>query len=202
MTHTISCCDFVCVCVCVSLFSERVVYRDIRPDNVGFDVRDDVKVFDFGLAKSLHPSLKSKESKDMYRLTAKTGSMPYMAPEVARGQPYNEKCDVFSYSFLVWEILAMAIALDANPSPTPQQYFTRIAVRGERPPIQRSDAWPVRTCAVLKDAWKANPHDRPDFARIAKLIQLDLRDITNDDSVTNRSTHMSMRSQHSLELEY
>lgn len=44
--------------------------------NIGFDVRGDVKVFDFGLCKDLDPRLKNKEGGG-YRLTGRAGSLPY-----------------------------------------------------------------------------------------------------------------------------
>lgn len=49
-----------------------------KPDNVGFDVRGDVKIFDFGLAKELDESKKLDDG--TYHLTADTGSLRYMAP--------------------------------------------------------------------------------------------------------------------------
>lgn len=48
--------------------------------NVGFDVRDDIKVFDFGLAKELREHLRCKDNSDLYNLTSDTGSPRYMAP--------------------------------------------------------------------------------------------------------------------------
>ena len=38
------------------LHKHSILYRDLKPANVGFDVRDDVKIFDFGLAKELSVS--------------------------------------------------------------------------------------------------------------------------------------------------
>jgi serine/threonine protein kinase len=56
-----------------------IIYRDLKPDNIGFDVRGDVKIFDFGLAKEINP--KKKLDDGTYNLTADTGSLRYMAPE-------------------------------------------------------------------------------------------------------------------------
>lgn len=52
------------------------------PTNQGFDFRGDVKVFDFGLCKSLSAKLKAREGYG-YRLTGRAGSLPYMAVSVA-----------------------------------------------------------------------------------------------------------------------
>lgn len=61
-----------CLCSC------SVIYRDIKPDNIGFDVRGTVKVFDLGLAKEIHPP---GGISGLYNLTGETGSPRYMSPE-------------------------------------------------------------------------------------------------------------------------
>ena len=64
------------------LHSKSIVYRDLKPDNLGFDVTGALKLFDFGLAKRMDPIDKSDDG--LYRLTGNTGSLRYMAPEVAK----------------------------------------------------------------------------------------------------------------------
>ena len=49
-----------------------------KKENIGFDIRGDVKVFDFGLVKSLDDHLKSKTGNG-YNLTGFTGSIPYVS---------------------------------------------------------------------------------------------------------------------------
>ena len=51
------------------LFS--IIYRDVKQENMGFDVRGDIKLFDFGLAKCLDGLQKTT---DGYLLTAHTGT--------------------------------------------------------------------------------------------------------------------------------
>ena len=58
---------------------DSVIYRDLKPDNIGFDVRGDVKLFDFGLAKEIDRSQVQRDG--LYKLTGDTGSPRYMAPE-------------------------------------------------------------------------------------------------------------------------
>ena len=52
------------------------MYRDIKPDNIGFDVRGDVKIFDLGLAKELGCSKNNGDG--TYNLTGDTGSPRYV----------------------------------------------------------------------------------------------------------------------------
>lgn len=66
----------------------RILHRDIKPQNVGFDIRGDIKIFDFGLAKELKPC--DREGKDQFRTSGLAGTRRYMAPEVAQVMPYGE----------------------------------------------------------------------------------------------------------------
>ena len=57
-----------------------------------FPQRGDIKIFDFGLARELRDSDRDPDNEGMFRLSNMTGSLRYMAPEVATiGTPYNSK---------------------------------------------------------------------------------------------------------------
>src|SRR3569832_2182130 len=157
-------------------YFNRLVYRDIKKENIGFDIRGDVKVFDFGLSKSLSPALKAKkDGKEVYgyNLTPRTGSIPFMAPEIAEALPYDEKCDVFSFAILLWEILAMKSAFRTFSR---RDYMERVVVHQERPLIYRK--WPPLTKLLLKEAWDNDPQKRPDMKRVAAILRGDLNSMT------------------------
>jgi serine/threonine protein kinase len=170
-----------------------LVYRDIKPENIGFDIRGDVKIFDFGLCKNLAPNLKSQGYG--YRLTGRAGSLPYMAPEVALMGTYDTKCDVFSFSILLWEIMSLA---PAYKDLSPTQFMENVVVKNERLAVPKT--WPPLTRLMLPEAWDVNPKSRPDMKRVAILIRGDLNDMTDDVMVLNRSKHMIRRSDHSFEF--
>jgi serine/threonine protein kinase len=66
----------LCAAICY-LHDHKIIYRDIKPDNIGFDIRQDVKLFDFGLAKEITCDVKAVGD-GTYKLTAGTGSIRYM----------------------------------------------------------------------------------------------------------------------------
>lgn len=63
-----------------------------------------MKLFDFGTATEMTEKRRHNNT-DTFKLTKKTGTPKYMAPEVYLGHPYNEKCDVYSFALLLWHCL-------------------------------------------------------------------------------------------------
>ena len=61
----------------------------------GFTLDGTVKLIDFGLATILNNA--SPQSDEVYEMSGETGSLRYMAPEVADSRPYNHKADVYSF---------------------------------------------------------------------------------------------------------
>lgn len=66
-----------------------------------------MKLFDFGLCKEIPSDPRKRCSGNLYKMTGRTGSRHYMAPEVALSQPYNQSADTFSFGILLWEILSL-----------------------------------------------------------------------------------------------
>ncbi|CAJ1950164.1 unnamed protein product [Cylindrotheca closterium] len=86
------------------LHQNGILHRDLKPDNIGFDVQGGIKIFDFGLARELPK--KTKTSYNKFHLTKSAGTPRYMAPEVVTGR-YNQACDVYSTGLLVWQFITL-----------------------------------------------------------------------------------------------
>ena len=78
-----------------------MLHRDIKPNNIGFLPNGRLVLFDFGLAKLWKIDADDTQTR---RLTGQTGSLRYMAPEVATSQPYNHKAEVFSFATCLWQM--------------------------------------------------------------------------------------------------
>lgn len=133
-----------------------------------YHITGDVKLFDFGLAKELDPSLKSGCS-DLYELSGNTGSLRYMAPEVARSEPYNLSADVYSFGLLLWQICSLDLPYDGMN----RQDHSELVVHGnERPQLDSSWSTPLRI--LMKRAWEPDPLVRPSMDSIYKILRREI----------------------------
>jgi serine/threonine protein kinase len=128
----------------------------------------DVKLFDFGLAKELDPSLKSGIS-ELYELSGNTGSLRYMSPEVARSEPYNLSADVYSFGLLLWQVCSLDLPYDGMN----RQDHAELVVHGnERPQLDSSWSTPLRI--LMKRAWEPDPLVRPSMDSIYKILRREI----------------------------
>jgi eukaryotic-like serine/threonine-protein kinase len=85
----------------------HLVHRDISPSNVFLTFDGQVKLLDFGIAKTTDSSQET-------RAGVLKGKLSYMAPEQARGERVDARADVFATGVLLWEALTGRRLRNAN----------------------------------------------------------------------------------------
>ena len=199
------------------LHKQRIIYRDLKPHNIGFDVRGDLKLFDFGLSRVLPTETvlvdndsddqKTNDTYEFYKMTGGTGTLRYMAPEVVLRQPYGPSADVFSYGILLWEIMSCKLPF---PHMSLNYHHQNIVLKGVRPQLTDfiTCDWSESLICIIKSCWDASPKKRPTFATIVTMLEGEISHTRSmnvgrkssllSDFSESRSVKLRNHSQHSV----
>lgn len=149
------------------LHENHVLYRDLKPSNVGFDARGTVKLFDFDLSRRFNCD-DIDDSDAAKQLTGCIGSLRYMSPECAQGKPYGFSSDVHSFAILLWEICALQRPFE-HVHTTPG--LVKAAFLGNERPSLRKIASPALR-QLLQKCWNPNPAVRPTMPSIVGTFNM------------------------------
>ena len=173
------------------LHTKRIIFRDLKPANVGFDSTGVLKLFDFGFAVGIDESKgKSRDEDDEGEeaplLFDKCGTPRYMASEVGLEQGYSLPADVYSYGILLWEILALKKPFRNIKSAS--EFHKTVFEKGARPKVSKS--WPQSLQEIMTTCWSADPSERPTMAHTKTMISAYAREASNNQ---NNGNNNSMR---------
>lgn len=164
-----------------------VIHRDLKPSNIMVIDPDTpserIKVMDFGLAKDVSPGAELKRvtvTSDDFAV----GTPGYICPEQVRGDPVDQRADIYSVGVLAYELLtgrlpflataAMDMVLQHATEPPPS--FEKIGLAGiVSPHIEE----------VVMAALAKNPADRPQSAgELAERFDVALLKAKDDESMS------------------
>ena len=156
------------------LHSHRIIYRDIKPDNIGFDCMDIPRLFDMGLAKKITEKdhFRNGEALDagFFHLTPETGTLRYMSVENGKGRPYGWSSDVYSLGILMHEVLSLRVPFGGIP---PRQFRDIVWTQGQR--LEVDPSWPEPIKKVLPQMWDPDASARPKMNEIVEILNYMLR---------------------------
>jgi serine/threonine-protein kinase len=150
-----------------------MIHRDIKPQNIIVGDGGQVKITDFGIAKS-------KLSTAMTETGVTFGTADYISPEQARGQPATPQSDIYSLGITLYEMLtgrlpftgdsSIAVAMQhvGSEPPPPRMYNPRI---------------PPQLEALVLRALSKEPAERPASAREFARLLASYRDIGDQPTV-------------------
>ncbi|KAJ0979947.1 hypothetical protein J5N97_015421 [Dioscorea zingiberensis] len=135
-----------------------VIHRDLKSSNLLVDKNWTVKVGDFGLSRLKHETyLMTKSGK---------GTPQWMAPEVLRSEPSDEKSDVYSYGVILWELVTEKIPWENLNA---MQVIGAVGFKNQRleMPKDLDPQWE----SIIQSCWHSDPHRRPSFEELLEKIK-------------------------------
>ncbi|XP_057831140.1 probable serine/threonine-protein kinase SIS8 isoform X1 [Cryptomeria japonica] len=135
-----------------------IVHRDLKSPNLLVDKNWNVKVCDFGLSRLKHHTFLSSKS------TA--GTPEWMAPEVLRNELSNEKCDVYSFGVILWELATLRMPWSGM---NPMQVVGAVGFQDRRLDIPK-EVDPM-VAKIISACWQNDPSLRPSFAQLMASLK-------------------------------
>lgn len=137
------------------------IHHDINPRNFLVDREQHVKLIDFGLSVPNTPAFRKPGNR--------TGTLQYMAPELIRREPIDERIDIFAFGVLAFEFLTDRLPYEGNNS------TTMMLQRINAEPLDPAKVKPVLSeelCSVLRKLTARRKDDRwPSLSTLPETLR-------------------------------
>lgn len=148
--------------------SRNIAHRDLKPDNIYITREGQVKILDFGLAKSTGAAAASPddltrtESRPVTDAGTVMGTVGYMSPEQVRGAPIDTRTDIFSFGAVFFEMLTGVRAFKRDTSAE-----TMTAILKDEPPetLESARQIPPALDRIVRHCLEKSPDQRFQSAR-------------------------------------
>lgn len=142
------------------LHGRKVLHCDLKSSNILIDSTWNVKLCDFGLSR-----VKYKSDKKRF-LNQRVGTPHWMAPEILRGEKYDEAADVYSFGMILWELVTGEIPYHRSQI---RDIIASVGYEGKQVPVPAKG--PPLILSIMKNCLTLNPYERLSFKEILNQLQ-------------------------------
>ena len=140
-----------------------VIHRDIKPANIRIGTRGDIRLLDFGVARLLETAT------ELTRTGETIGTVSYVPPEMLKGQPATQRCDVFSWGVTAYELITGRKPFRGDSI---SRILFEILSASPQAPKEVEPSCPSRLSDLVLDTLRKDPERRcPGFDEIVTRIR-------------------------------
>ncbi len=170
--------------ICAALdhaHANGIVHRDLKPENVILGSDGSAKLMDFGLARSVASRFTTEGEI--------SGTVFYLAPELALGQDFDGRADLYSLGVMLYELITSELPFArGDPLTVISQHIHATVV----PPRSKNPKIPPLLEQLILQLLSKNPAERPDSASAVRQL-LEAPSLLDPEAGTDREQSLVAR---------
>lgn len=134
------------------IHDRKILHRDLKTQNIFMTQTNQIKIGDFGIARVLQHTYDCAQTA--------IGTPYYLSPEICQEKPYNQKSDIWSLGCILYEMVTLRHAFDANS----MKGLVLKILRGTYPAIPSNYSQDLKD--LIADMLIKDPAKRPSMRKI------------------------------------